>query len=90
MFSDLVSAGYISSSYSIWMGADDILREGSWRWSNGASRPYNAQWHHGEPNDGHGEEDCASGSFSSAARKMMMNDVKCSSKLEYICERVVN
>jgi C-type mannose receptor len=70
---------------AIWIGYNDIAREGTWRWISGARFDFDG-WKSGEPNDFRGEEDCAEWYPEDG----LMNDLPCMSKRPYLCERLPN
>ena len=65
----------------MWHGYNDIKREGHFEWVNpsGRCKRY-TNWQHGEPNN-LGNEDC-----TQMYGNGRWNDLKCSSKLGYVCE----
>lgn len=68
--------------HSVWIGYSDIASEGNWRWISGARFDFQS-WKDGEPNDFQGDEDCAEW-FPEDGR---MNDLVCTAKRPYVCER---
>ena len=66
---------------SYWVGASDSEVEGQWRWGDASSVTANV-WSSGEPNNGGGNEDCAT--VYSNSKKM--NDAPCSRQYGYICQ----
>lgn len=68
---------------SVWVGYSDIASEGSWRWISGSRFSF-WNWKLGEPNDFKGEEDCAEWFPEDG----LMNDLVCTAKRPYICERL--
>jgi hypothetical protein len=71
--------------HAVWIGYNDIAHEGEWRWVSGARHVFYA-WKDGEPNDFRDDEDCAEWYPEDG----LMNDLSCSSKRPYICERLPN
>lgn len=67
---------------SVWVGFNDLAREGSWKWVSGA-RGHGAPWKAGEPNDFEENEDCAEW-FPGNGH---MNDLSCTAKRPFLCER---
>lgn len=77
------SVGPKLASRSVWVGFNDIAREGSFRWVSGERASF-ASWKAGEPNDfGDEGEDCAEW-FPEDGK---MNDLPCSAARPYLCER---
>ncbi|XP_026783919.3 CD209 antigen-like protein C isoform X2 [Pangasianodon hypophthalmus] len=68
-----------------WIGLSDRSTERVWKWVDGTALT-TAYWAKGEPNDAGNEEDCAE-IWSSADRKGW-NDVTCSRKERWICEKL--
>ncbi len=68
---------------SVWIGYNDMAQEGNWRWLSG-SRYASGDWKPGEPNDFQDDEDCAEWFPEDG----LMNDLYCSTKRPYICERI--
>ena len=64
-----------------WVGASDSEVEGQWRWVDASSVTADV-WSSGEPNNGGGNEDCAT--VYSNSKKM--NDARCSRQFGYICQ----
>jgi hypothetical protein len=62
-----------------WIGANDLLQEGSFRWLEGPALDY-ANWNSGEPNDLNGE-DCAEMRTNGT-----WNDLPCQHTLPAICK----
>jgi len=68
----------------VWIGANDLLQEGKWMWTDGTLLAYK-NWHKNEPNNYGGREDCGA-----LWNGMKWNDWFCSSKAYYICEKRVS
>jgi hypothetical protein len=68
----------------VWIGANDLLQEGKWMWTDGTLLSYK-NWHKNEPNNYGGREDCGA-----LWNGMKWNDWFCSSKAYYICEKRVS
>jgi hypothetical protein len=82
----LVFAATKRTSKATWFGANDIKKEGAWRWADGSALKYR-NWGRGEPNNyknrrGVGE-DCAA--FWGRAGRW--NDWWCTKRAQYICEK---
>ncbi|HRI65082.1 MAG TPA: C-type lectin domain-containing protein [Polyangium sp.] len=67
---------------AIWIGYNDLAREGRWSWTSGSRFEFEA-WKDGEPNDFH-DEDCAEWFPEDG----LMNDLVCSAKRPYVCEKL--
>lgn len=69
-----------------WVGFDDIVKEGVWKWSDrGVRNSVTTSWARREPNNSGGHEDCAH-IKSKDGTKLLLNDQECSDNLTYICE----
>lgn len=64
----------------VWIGLNDVDREGSFAWVDGLEREF-ANWAGGEPNDWGGAEDCAHFYGDSS-----WNDIGCDNVLATLCE----
>ncbi|XP_013379233.1 pulmonary surfactant-associated protein A-like [Lingula anatina] len=72
---------YVPITGSIWLGADDIVQDGDWRWNAANGEPVDySEWRPNEPNGGSGEN-CME-LFSDGA----WNDESCSSARAFLCE----
>ena len=71
----------------IWIGIHDKTSEGHFTYMDGRQISY-TNWAHGEPNNGNGGEDCveAFGGYNHH-KAGKWNDVPCSAKLAFVCER---
>jgi len=65
----------------VWIGANDLLKEGRWMWTDGTMLAW-TNWHRKEPNNYGGREDCGA-----LWNGFKWNDWFCSSKAYFICER---
>lgn len=63
----------------IWTGANDIEREGNWKWTTG-DLVQEYLWNDGEPNNQGFGEHCA------FFYKSKMNDVKCTRQYLFVCK----
>ena len=70
-----------------WIGIHDKTSEGHFTYMDGRQISY-TNWAHGEPNNGNGGEDCveAFGGYNHH-KAGKWNDVPCSAKLAFVCER---
>nr|XP_039273070.1 collectin-11-like [Styela clava] len=86
-----VFGGIPNSIGNLWLGYNDIAREGRWIWSDNIVF-HNFHWRRGEPNNVWGMEDCALMTIESHVRgEISLNDVLCTSEAfvsRYICEYV--
>ena len=71
------------SGYNSWIGANDIEKEGSFRWTDGSPLIF-TDWGQDEPNNSGGGEDCA---HIYILKNNMWNDARCTAKFFFICER---
>ncbi|GAA6094118.1 uncharacterized protein LOC113659248 [Tachysurus ichikawai] len=68
-----------------WIGLRDRDTEGMWKWVDGT--PLTTKfWCSGEPNDAGSDEDCAE--ISDSQENKIWNDMPCSTKLIWVCEKV--
>lgn len=65
----------------IFIGGNDLRKEGKWNWADG-SPMYYKYFSGGEPNNYMGREDCAT-----IAENQKWNDVGCKMELRYLCEK---
>jgi hypothetical protein len=72
------------NDYALWIGANDLRKEGKWTWISDHSTLAYSYWRTGEPSNSRGVEDCGqlykqeSGTW---------NDAECSQRHGYICEK---
>ncbi|XP_059155017.1 uncharacterized protein LOC131940420 isoform X2 [Physella acuta] len=64
----------------IWLGANDILKEGKWVWTDGTNVDMRSMWNYNEPNDLFGNEDCLVLNYG-----WTFNDVPCHLSFEFAC-----
>ncbi|XP_036372269.1 CD209 antigen-like protein A [Megalops cyprinoides] len=74
-----------SLSSRVWIGLTDSETEGTWKWVDG-TRLTTEYWMSGEPNDADSGEDCAE-NLVTADKVTGWNDMPCSDKQKWICER---
>jgi hypothetical protein len=72
------------NDYALWIGANDLKKEGKWAWVSDRSTIGYSHWTTGEPNDHGGNEDC--GHFIRGS-SFHWNDTPCSESFGYICEK---
>ncbi|XP_019637235.1 PREDICTED: uncharacterized protein LOC109479686 [Branchiostoma belcheri] len=79
---DLVVKEMRAGGDSYWIGLNDVREEGSFVWSDEAKSPaVYTNWHPDQPDNG-GGEDCVE-----MTKNQDWNDLPCSSKLNFICEK---
>ncbi|KAI8517186.1 response to nematode [Branchiostoma belcheri] len=79
---DLVVKEIRAGGDSYWIGLNDVREEGSFVWSDEANSPaVYTNWHPDQPDNG-GGEDCVE-----MTKNQDWNDLPCSSKLNFICEK---
>ena len=71
----------VPQSTSVWIGASDSAREGTWVWVDGTPFDYH-NWHAGEPNQWGGNEDCVEVNSSGK-----WNDCNCAKRFKFVCDR---
>ncbi|XP_060720545.1 C-type lectin domain family 4 member M-like isoform X2 [Tachysurus vachellii] len=67
-----------------WIGLSDREMEGVWKWVDGTNLT-TGFWMAGEPNNSNGDEDCVE--ILGALKIKIWNDVQCSTKLYWTCEK---
>merc|ERR1719197_910454 len=70
---------YHSAQRDIWLGASDMLKEGSWHWSTGGHFTY-SDWGMGQPNNARGRQNCL------MLNGYRWNDVSCNLRARFICQ----
>ena len=77
----------IKSSQNVWIGLNDISREGQWMWIDGVrAAEGNVNWVAGEPNNSGGDEDCGVVNINGHNGAL---DAKCSRTKFALCEKIV-
>lgn len=75
----------LPSTRGFWVGATDIVSEGSFVWSDrtplSKDFPY---WNNNQPDDFKGNEDCVE--VISVNNVIMLNDFQCLAKLGFVCQ----
>lgn len=74
----------------MWIGANDIFREGQLRWASTNQRVLFSNWYVGEPNNAGSadNEDCVQIKKSqSGIDEYRWNDVSCTYSYYYVCEK---
>jgi len=64
-----------------WIGGNDILVEGYWRWQSNGNRIYRTYWRSKEPSNTRGKEHCIE------YKGTRWNDDVCNDAQRYICEK---
>ncbi|XP_059167872.1 uncharacterized protein LOC131949928 [Physella acuta] len=72
-----------SNTQDAWLGANDMLQEGNWVWTDGTKAELTSMWNNKEPNNLNGNEHCLE---SNGLGKL--NDSPCSEKHSFICMEV--
>ena len=73
------------TDYTLWIGANDLIKEGKWTWVSDRSTISYSNWAKGEPNNDRGVEHC--GQLYYNQHSFPWNDAACSDRHEYICEK---
>ncbi|XP_066487247.1 C-type lectin BpLec-like [Tiliqua scincoides] len=74
---------YQKKHSNVWIGLYDILQNGKWRWSDGASYKYTS-WLKNEPNNLDNSEYCVELRVDTAFKEW--NDAPCEKRNAYICK----
>ena len=81
---EFIKREYLSSEGPYWIGLSDSDSEGEWKWTDGTVLLTGYQrWKSGQPNNKDGKQDCV----AIYGGKAKWNDVRCSRKLGFICEK---
>ncbi|XP_025089326.1 C-type Lectin CRL-like isoform X2 [Pomacea canaliculata] len=82
---DTMGLELLPSTRGFWVGATDIVSEGSFVWSDrtplSKDFPY---WNNNQPDDFKGNEDCVE--VISVNNVIMLNDFQCLAKLGFVCQ----
>jgi hypothetical protein len=70
----------------MWLGATDVVKEGTWIWESSKTTMTYSHWNAGEPNNGngHGAENC----LHFWDQNGTWNDAPCSDIISALCEMV--
>ncbi|XP_025089317.1 C-type lectin domain family 4 member M-like [Pomacea canaliculata] len=72
----------------LWIGADDIVTEGNFLWSDGTPLIRGSPlWSSGQPDDAGRAEDCVEIAYPN---NFVLNDFQCVFKLSFVCQADVN
>jgi len=77
---------------SYWIGLNDKISEGNWRWVNGnrASTDDVTLWQSGQPNNSGGNQDCGYGYFTiNQSNQFLAGDTQCTYRRRSICEKLI-
>lgn len=87
IFRDIISRNIVKvDKRGPWIGLDDIQREGVMVWTDGGSTASaTTVWYPGEPNNNGSGEDCVH-ILNTDNGKLVLNDLPCSTEVNYICE----
>ena len=91
-FCRTIRRALMSFNADYWIGLNDIANEDSWRWVNGNRADKNdvMLWAPGEPNDEHGNEDCAVVVYrNSHSNGNLANDIPCTTTKRAVCEKPI-
>ena len=80
---EFIKREYLSSEGPYWIGLSDSDSEREWKWTDGTGLTGYKKWKSGQPNNKHGKQDCV----AIYGGKAEWNDVRCSRKLGFICEK---
>ncbi|XP_062569281.1 perlucin-like [Saccostrea cucullata] len=69
---------------SFWLGASDIIMEGTWKWMSSKTRLYYSAWQSGQPNNYGNTQHCL---HLYSRFKYRWNDDHCYKKHNFICEK---
>ena len=77
------AAGYRGADKYIWLGLNDIAKEGSFVWDSTQQPPSFTDWEKREPNNQRNNEDCVMHMFKSGEE---WNDATCTLEMRSICQ----
>lgn len=80
---EFIKREYLSSEGPYWIGLSDSDSEGECKWTDGTGLTGYQKWKSGQPNNKDGKQDCVAVYGGNAK----WNDVRCSRKLGFICEK---
>ncbi|CAB1326932.1 unnamed protein product [Coregonus sp. 'balchen'] len=80
---------------NIYLGFHDTNTEGVWEWINDgqsgqSSAPGTTYWRDGEPNNTNQDEDCAHLSKKESDPLKSWNDIPCTTKIHWVCEKMAS
>ena len=67
------------SSRNLWIGLNDIEKEGEYRWHDGSLVTWTS-WMANQPNNLHGNQQCVN------IEDRVINDIDCNLEINFICE----
>ena len=70
------------SSERLWLGGNDLQKEGHWTWTDGSATTYK-NWGPDNPSNHGGNEHCME-LYASSDRKW--NDIDCANKFKFVCK----
>jgi len=68
----------------VWIGLNDIKKEGKYEWVGLNKAPKWTHWNKGEPNDYKGKEDC-----TEMRNSGKWNDMPCKTKMGFVCQETI-
>ncbi len=85
-----------SSGLSFWIGLNDQIDEGKWKWTDGTPLEIYNNWSNGNPNNYGGNQNCGHitmgnisvGGYTLKNFDGKWNDLNCNFALGYICEKI--
>lgn len=87
---EFIKKKYLNTTGIYWIGLSDIDNEDKWKWTDGTALAGYNKWKSGQPNNWDDDQDCVAileGPYIVGHHNAEWNDLKCSRKLGYICEK---
>ena len=87
---EFINATFLASRKMMWIGLNDIVNEGDWKWSDGSSLRGYTNWGNNQPNNAYGNQHCVAiikGIVGKYDFQVKWNDFSCSKEIIYLCEK---
>ena len=88
---EFINATFLSTRMKMWIGLNDIVNEGNWKWSDGSSLAGYTNWGNKQPNNDQGNQHCVTiinGVVAKIDFQAEWNDSSCSREIAYLCEKI--
>ena len=84
---EILFVGKMAGGEIFWTGANDRNNEGIFTWQKSSQRVADKYWNSGEPNNAHGNENCAT-MYSHQPLFGKLNDISCTAVKAFVCEKL--